>query len=215
MKLRNWEIKVCGTLDYKEIEEEKRLWDEKAETIKDDVELRGSLKNPLAQLQKSRSQIRKFFLKSKNKRFLLDVGCGNGLFTVPMTEIFNFVIGIDISKAMIKRCREKRNNLDFIVASATNLPLKSNAFDAVLSLSLLQHLRTKQNVEKTLKEISRTATNGALIFLTFWDTHNSPTNFVKETLKREKYKLHQSLVSKFQFTGLQFTKYVKLKGYKY
>jgi ubiquinone/menaquinone biosynthesis C-methylase UbiE len=192
------------------MEEEKRLWDEKAENIKDDVELRGPLKNPLAQLGKSRSQICKFFKKSRNNRFLLDVGCGNGLFTVPMTEIFNFVVGIDISKAMIKRCREKKANMDFIVASATNLPLKDNVFNAVLSLSLLQHLRTKQNVEKTLKEISRTATNGTLIFLTFWDTPNSPLKFVKETLKEEKYKLHQSLVSKFQFT-----KYVKLKGYKY
>jgi len=206
---------LCETLDYKEIEEEKRLWDEKAETVKDDVELRGPLKNPLAQLEKSNSQICKFFQKSRNNRFLLDVGCGNGLFTVPMTEIFNFVVGIDISKAMIKRCREKKANMDFIVASATNLQLKDNVFNAVLSLSLLQHLRTKQNVEKALKEISRTATNGALIFLTFWDTPNSPLKFVKETLKKEKYKLRQSLVSKFQFTGFQFTKYVKLKGYKH
>lgn len=210
-----WKFRLRGTLNYREIEEEKRLWDEKAETIKDDVELRGSLKNPLAQLRKSRFQIYKFFQKSRNNRFLLDVGCGNGLFTVSMTELFNFVVGIDVSKAMIKRCRERKANMDFIVASATNIPLKDNVFNAVLSLSLLQHLRTKQNVEKTLKEISRTTTNGALIFLTFWDTPNSPTEFVKEILKKEKYKLHQSLMSKFQFTGFQFTKYVKLKGYKY
>jgi ubiquinone/menaquinone biosynthesis C-methylase UbiE len=204
-----------GTLDFKEIDKEKRVWDERAEVIKDDVELRGPLKNRLAQLEKSIFQICKFFQKSRNKRFFLDVGCGNGLFTVPMTEIFSFVVGIDISKAMIKRCREKRSNMDFVVASATNLPLKDKVFDAILSLSLLQHLRTRQNVEKTLREISRTATSDSLVFLTFWDTRSSPTKFVKETLKKEKYKLHQSLVSKFQFTGLQFTKYVKLKGYKY
>lgn len=206
---------MCETLDYKELEEEKQLWDKRAQTIKNDIELRGPLKNPSIRLRKSTSQIRKFFQKSKNNRFLLDVGCGNGLFTIPMADIFNFVVGVDISKAMIKRCREKRINVDFVVASATDLPLKEQAFDAILSLSVLQQLRTKQNVKRALKEMSRTAADNSAIFLTFWDTPNSPTKFVKETLKKEKYKLQQSLMSKFQFTGLQLTKYVKLKGYRY
>jgi len=201
-------------LDYSEVREEKNVWDEKARTIQDDIELRGRLKNPMAQLNKSRTYIYKLFKKSGKNNLLLDVGCGNGLFTIPMADIFNFVVGVDISKAMIKRCRERRANLDFIMASATDLPLKNHAFDAVLSLSLLQHLRTKDNVEKALKEISRTATNNSFILLTFWDTANSPTNFVKNTLKREKYNLKQSLVSRLQFTRLQFTKYVKLHGYR-
>ena len=201
-------------LDCSEIEKEKDIWDGRARTIQDDIELRGSLKNPIAQLNKSRAYVYKLFRKSGKNNLLLDVGCGNGLFTIPMADIFNFVVGIDISKAMIKRCKEKRNNLNFIMASATDLPLRDHLFDAVLSLSLLQHLRTKTNVEKALKEISRTATNNSFIFLTFWDTPNSPANLIKNVLKREKYDLKQSLVSRLQFTGLQFTKYVKLRGHR-
>lgn len=201
-------------MDYEEIEKERRYWDERAETVKDDVELRGSLKNPLAQCGKSISQICKFFRKKGNNRFLLDVGCGNGLFTVPMTAIFDFVVGIDISKVMIKRCLAKKVNMDLIVASSTALPIKTQTFDAVLSLSLLQHLRTKKNVVKTLEEMSRTAKDNSEIFITFWDTVISPTKLVKEALKKEGYRLRQSLVSKFQFTRLQFTKYVKLKGFR-
>ena len=153
-------------------------------------------------------------MKSGKNNLLLDVGCGNGLFTIPMTDIFNFVVGVDVSKAMMKRCRERRDNLHFIMASATDLPLKDHMFDAVLSLSLLQHLRTKDIVEKVLKDISRTATDNSFIFLTFWDTPKSPTKLVKKILKREKYSLKQSLVSRLQFTGLQFTKYVKLHGHR-
>jgi ubiquinone/menaquinone biosynthesis C-methylase UbiE len=100
------------------------------------------------------------------------------------------------------------------MASATDLPLKDHMFDAVLSLSLLQHLRTKDIVEKVLKDISRTATDNSFIFITFWDTPKSPTKLVKKILKREKYGLKQSLVSRLQFTGLQFTKYVKLHGHR-
>ncbi|MDI6690820.1 MAG: class I SAM-dependent methyltransferase [Candidatus Bathyarchaeota archaeon] len=39
---------------------------------------------------------------------LLDVGCGNALFTVPLAELFNFVVGIDISKEMISDAASKR-----------------------------------------------------------------------------------------------------------
>jgi ubiquinone/menaquinone biosynthesis C-methylase UbiE len=199
-------------LDYNEVREEKNVWSEKARIIQDDIELRGSLKNPITQLNKSRAYIYKLFKKNKKNDLLLDLGCGNGLFTVPLAAIFNYVVGVDVSKAMIKRSRERRANLDFIMASATDLPLRDHVFDSVLSLSLLQHLRTKDNVEKALKGISRTATNDSFILLTFWDTPNSPANLIKNILKREKYNLKQSLVSRLQFTGLQFTKYVKLRG---
>jgi len=193
------------------MKEEKKVWDDKARTMQDDIELRGSLKNPVGQLIKSRTYVHKLFKKSGKKNLLLDIGCGNGLFTVPMAGIFNFVVGVDFSKAMMRRCRDKRANLDFVMASATDHPIKDHVFDAVLSLSLLQHLRTRDNVEKVLKEISRIATDDSFVLLTFWDTPNSPANFVKNILKKQQYNLKQSLASMLQFTGFQFTKYVKLQ----
>lgn len=174
--------------------------------------LRGALKNPIKRLNKSRRIIYKILEKSGKRNFLLDVGCGNALFTVPLTTLFNFVVGLDFSKTMIKRCGEKRDNLDFIVASATDLPLKDDIFDAAISISVLQHVKQKNNVEKVLKEISRVTTSDSFIFLTFWDAPNSPTNFIKNILKREKFKVKQSLISRFKFTGLNRTRYVKIYG---
>ncbi|MEM2972323.1 MAG: class I SAM-dependent methyltransferase [Candidatus Bathyarchaeia archaeon] len=197
---------------YNGIMEEKNAWDERARTIEDDIELRGTLKNPIKRVNKSRKAIGKIFKKVKKRRLLLDVGCGNGLFTVPLTELFDFVVGVDLSKAMMKRCREKRDNLNFILASATDLPLKNGVFDAAISLSVLEYIKPKSNIEKTLKEISRVTTNSSVIFLTFWEEPNSPTKLIKNVLKREGFKLKQSLISKFQFTRLNFTKYVKLHG---
>ncbi|MEM3730875.1 MAG: class I SAM-dependent methyltransferase [Candidatus Bathyarchaeia archaeon] len=205
---------MCETSDYNEIKEEKRSWDEKAKTVKDEIELRGALKNSAAQLGRSIAQICRFFGGGGSKNLFLDVGCGNALFTFPMADIFEFVVGIDISKDMIKRCQEKRANLDFIMGSATDLPFKDGVFDAIQSLSLLQHLRTKLNVEKTLREVSRVASHKSKIFLTFWDTPNSPTKYVRQILKSEGYRVQQSWISKFQFTGLQLTKYVKLKCFR-
>lgn len=98
------------------------------------------------------------------------------------------------------------------MASATNLPLKDHAFDAVICISVLQHINPKITLEKVLREISRVTTDNSFAFLTFWDHPTSPTNFVKDILREEKFKVKQSLISKFQFTGLTFTKYVKLYG---
>lgn len=195
---------------YDEVKKEKSQWDEKARTIQDEVELRGHLKNPVKQVNKSRRTIYKTFEKSGKRNLLLDVGCGNGLFTAPLVDLFNFVVGVDFSKEMIKHCKEKRDNIDFIVASATDLPLKDKVFDAIMSVSVLQHIRPKSAVEKVLREMSRVTTNDSYGFLTFWNEPNSPANFVKNILKEEKFEVKQSLISKFQFTGLNFTKYVKL-----
>ncbi|MDI6690819.1 MAG: hypothetical protein QME50_02990 [Candidatus Bathyarchaeota archaeon] len=39
---------------YTEIKDEKDMWDKKAKTVKDNIELRGKLKNPVKRLGKSR-----------------------------------------------------------------------------------------------------------------------------------------------------------------
>jgi len=179
---------------YDEIKGEKNSWDERARSIQDEIELRGPLKNPTKRLNKSRRNIYKILKKNGKHNLLLDVGCGNGLFTTPLTALYNFVVGIDLSKTMIKRCQEKKDNLDFIVASATDLPLRDDVFDAVISISVLEYIKPKSNVEKVLKEISRVTTKESFAFLTFWDVSNSPTNFVKNVLKEEKFKIKQSLV---------------------
>lgn len=92
---------------FDEIKKEKSVWDEKARTTEDDIELRGHLKNPVKRVNKSRRAIYKILEKSGKRNLLLDVGCGNGLFTVPLTSLFNFVVGVDFSKEMIKRCQIK------------------------------------------------------------------------------------------------------------
>lgn len=196
------------TVDHDEIKKEKERSDESTRNIKDDIQVRGPLKG-VARVDKSRAYLQNLFKEIGKDKILLDVGCGNGLFTVPLANIFRLIVGVDISEKMMKRCKEKRSNLDFVMASSTNLPFRDQKFDCVLALSLLQHLGTRENVKKTLKELSRTTTDQSFMFLAFWDTPNSPTSLVKNILKEEKYKLKQSLVSR-----LHITRYVKLQAEK-
>jgi ubiquinone/menaquinone biosynthesis C-methylase UbiE len=196
-------------VEYGEVEHVRREYDERAKREKNDVQVRGALKNPLKRVRKSRAQICNFFRQTPFRGWFLDVGCGNGLFTVPLTELFDFVVGVDISKEMLKRCKEKRTNLDLVLASATDLPFKNDVFDAVMSLSVLQ-LMNQNNIKKTLSEISRTAKKKCLTFLTFWNQSNCPAKFLINTMKDMGFQTKPSLRYYFRFTGLQFTRYVKL-----
>ena len=84
-------------------------------------------------------------LKIKKQDFLLDVGCGTGIFA----EEFNCIkIGIDPSIDMLKQGK----NAFYIQAYAENLPFKDSSFDNVISVTAIHNFR---NIRKGLEEIKR------------------------------------------------------------
>jgi len=192
-------------LGYEEIKKERKTWDEKALSIEDEAKVRGC--RDIDFLEKQIVKVHKFLDKRAIKGLMLDMGCGNAQFTVNMADLFNFIVGIDVSKEMIKRQKLKLSNVSFLLSSATNLPFKNTVFDSIISLSTLQHIRPITNVKKTLLEMSRCSRRHSFIFLTFWNSVNSPTSVVKQTLSVEGYKLRQSLISR-----LRLKKFVKMWG---
>ena len=69
-------------------------------------------------------------------RVVLDVGCGDGLFTIRMAERAEEVIGVDFSKIAISEARKNlansaRKNLRFEIANAESLNFQKETFDLV------------------------------------------------------------------------------------
>jgi ubiquinone/menaquinone biosynthesis C-methylase UbiE len=69
-------------------------------------------------------------------RVVLDVGCGDGLFTIRMAERAEEVIGVDFSRIAISMARKNlansgRKNLRFEIANAENLNFPKETFDLV------------------------------------------------------------------------------------
>lgn len=82
---------------------------------------------------------------SRNFPNILDIGCGNGLFSIRFAESGSRVVGIDLSLAAIKKAKHEANNkrlhdLDFLVGSAENLPFKDSSFDIVFHSEVLEHV---------------------------------------------------------------------------
>lgn len=94
-----------------------------------------------------------------NEGILLDLGCGDGLFAIPLVMENVKVIAGDISNKMLMILKDKLNklnldmkNISLIRMNAYDIPLIDNSVDAVIANSML-HLNS--NPEKIIKEIYR------------------------------------------------------------
>lgn len=103
------------------------------------------------------------FMKNKNNKKILDVGCGFGRVSIPLAKkTNNTIIGLDISLNMLNHAKKNIycdaktiNNLHFILGDAERLPLKDNSVDYVISLDITPHLMNPIDHLKELKRITK------------------------------------------------------------
>jgi SAM-dependent methyltransferase len=106
---------------------------------------------------------------------VLDVGCGPGFYLADLADQVGpqgSVTGIDSASAMLaiaaKRA-ERHENVSFHQAGATRLPVADQAFDAVLSVQVLEYV---PDVDGAIAEFHRVLRPGgrAVIWDVDWDT---------------------------------------------
>jgi len=103
-------------------------------------------------------------LQITNKK-ILDVGIGTGRNSEILLLEGGIVEGIDISKGMINKAKEKLNSqkINFIVADAgKNIPFKDASFDVVVCFRVLKYIPTWRG---TVKEISRVLMKNGIFIL--------------------------------------------------
>lgn len=71
---------------------------------------------------------------------LLDIGCGTGLFLSRYLSQGGDGIGIDLSRGMVARARERLPESEFLVGTGEALPFRDNTFDAVASLLTFSYI---------------------------------------------------------------------------
>lgn len=102
---------------------------------------------------------------------VLDAGCGSGGFSGVLTARGHKVCGIDISPSAIEKARRRAPQSKFEVCSLeSRLPFEDEAFDAVWSTEVIEHLFQP---DFFLKEACRILRPGGRIILTtpyhgFW-----------------------------------------------
>lgn len=93
---------------------------------------------------------------------LLDVGCASGYFTIYFKNKARNVYGIDVNKEFIYRAKKKYKNIDFRLLKSKKLPFKSNFFDVVTILDVLEHVNDDQTM---INEIYRILKKDGILIL--------------------------------------------------
>ncbi|HIQ51413.1 MAG TPA: ubiquinone/menaquinone biosynthesis methyltransferase, partial [Nautiliaceae bacterium] len=106
---------------------------------------------------------------------ILDVACGTG----DMIEIWKKkkkdikIYGLDPSKKMLKKAREKFLDVTFFNSFATNIPFRDNSLDAI---SISFGIRNVLEIRKAIKEFERVLKkDGVVVVLEFVKAKNSNT----------------------------------------
>lgn len=71
---------------------------------------------------------------------VVDLGCGGGLFSVPLAEAGARVIGLDLALAALREAAGRRAGALFAVASMEAAPIASASADLVLLADVLEHV---------------------------------------------------------------------------
>lgn len=93
---------------------------------------------------------------------VLDVGCGNGIFTSWLARKAGSAVGIDHNQANLAWGRQQFPNVSFVSSNGETLPFADQSFAAVMCTEVLEHTRDDRS---TLREIHRVTKSGGYLLL--------------------------------------------------
>ena len=104
-------------------------------------------------------------IKPLNKINILDIGCGGGLLSEPMSRLGANVVGIDASEKNIKiaKMHAKKNNLKIEYKNSSPENLKTNKkFDVILNMEIVEHV---EDINFFIKSCSKLLKKNGIMFV--------------------------------------------------
>lgn len=126
---------------------------------------------------------------------ILDMGVGGARTTPYLSQKASRYVGLDYSEEMVRLCRDKFPQLEFLVADAADLSAFSDrSFDAIVfSFNGLDYLFPEEQRWKCLRECQRVLRGGGVFV---FSSHNPRSVFVRPAWDRERLRsLARKLVS--------------------
>jgi ubiquinone/menaquinone biosynthesis C-methylase UbiE len=101
-------------------------------------------------------------LKPGSGEFILDAGCGTGVFTAHLLERGAGVVGLELSRPMLIRTLSKSKGRLFLPAQGDmrNLPFADGSFDKTVSVTAIEFI---ENAKVAVQEMFRVTKPGGVI----------------------------------------------------
>jgi ubiquinone/menaquinone biosynthesis C-methylase UbiE len=101
-----------------------------------------------------------------------DIGCGNGRHLILCIDRCKTVIGLDISKSLLKitksKLGERKERVVFIHGNLVNIPIRASSLDSVLYTAALHNIKGRTNRIQSLNEVKRILKNGGRALISVW-----------------------------------------------
>ena len=93
---------------------------------------------------------------------VLDVGCGNGIYTQHLGRKCGAAVGVDHNQPNLAWGKREFPACEFVLSNGENLPFGDNCFGSVMLTEVLEHTRDDR---QTLREIARVLRPGGTLLL--------------------------------------------------
>jgi SAM-dependent methyltransferase len=97
---------------------------------------------------------------------ILEIGCGAGAEPTPTLAARGDLTAVDISAAQLERARAAVPEARFLHGDVTKVDFRADAFDAVVALYVLNHIRGR-DLPRLIGRIGRWLAPGGLVLATF------------------------------------------------
>jgi ubiquinone/menaquinone biosynthesis C-methylase UbiE len=101
---------------------------------------------------------------------VLDAGCGTGRFLRGLPKDVGFV-GLDLAIEMLKIAQAEVGSGSYIVALVDRMPFQDGAFDDVISVRVLQHVRDQSACIHEMARVAKTGGKVVVLSLNSWTLH--------------------------------------------
>ncbi len=144
-------------------------------------------------------------------KIVLDIASGEGYGSNIMSKKASFVYGVDIDNTAVQGAKLKyiNNNLEYLTGSTSDIPLKDNSVDVVVSFETIEHHGKHDEMMAEVKRVLRP--NGILIISTpdklyYSDERKFNNQFhIKELYKQEFVDLISKSFSEIQLLTQKYT----------
>ena len=123
-------------------------------------------------------QVSEFLNSLEKNSMVLDVGCGNGKYLSENKNLKMF--GTDRSSNLLSIAKENNIQSQCFVADSLKLPIRSETFDAAISIAVIHHFSNELLRIKALKEIFRVIKHGGRILIYVWAMEQKQKKFVEQ-----------------------------------
>lgn len=116
---------------------------------------------------------------------ILDIGCGDGVFSGICFGTKKIDVGLDPQEKALRLTKKSGVYKDVVLGSGEKIPFKNNYFGTVFSNSVLEHV---ENTEELFKEVYRVLKKGGNFIFIVPDKSASDFLFFAEILEKIKLK---------------------------